>query len=42
MLTITDTRGERVVLSIPNNNVRKQYYEFILEEYQDKQYIKFE
>lgn len=39
MLTITNTRGERVVLSIPNNNVRKQYYEFMLEEYQDKQYI---
>lgn len=39
MLTITATRGERVVLSIPNNNVRKQYYEFLLEEYQDKRYI---
>lgn len=39
MLTITATRGGRVVLSIPNNNVRKQYYEFLLEEYQDKRYI---
>ena len=39
MLTITATRGTRVVLSIPNNNVRKQYYEFLLEEYQDKRYI---
>jgi len=39
MLTITDTRGGRVVLSIPNNNVRKQYYEFLLEEYQNKRYI---
>ena len=39
MLTITGTRGERVILSIPNNNVRKQYYDFLLEEYQDKQYI---
>lgn len=39
MLTITATRGERVVLSIPNNNVRKQYYDFLLEEYQDKQHI---
>jgi hypothetical protein len=39
MLTITDTRGERVILSIPNNNVRKQYYDFLLEEYQDKQHI---
>lgn len=39
MLTITGTRGERVILSIPNNNVRKQYYDFLLEEYQDKQHI---
>lgn len=39
MLTITGTRGGRVVLSIPNNNVRKQYYDFLLEEYQDKRYI---
>ncbi|MBD8984404.1 MAG: AAA family ATPase [Bacteroides cellulosilyticus] len=39
MLTITATRGDRLVLSIPNNNVRKQYYEFMLEDYQDKQYI---
>ena len=39
MLTITATRGQRMVLSIPNNNVRKQYYEFMLEEYQEKRYI---
>lgn len=39
MLTITGTRGQRVVLSIPNNNVRKQYYEFMLEEYQNNRYI---
>ena len=39
MLTITATRGQRLVLSIPNNNVRKQYYEFMLEEYQEKRYI---
>ena len=39
MLTITATRGQRIVLSIPNNNVRKQYYEFLLEEYQNKRYI---
>ena len=39
MLTITATRGNYLVLSIPNNNVRKQYYEFMLEEYQDKHYI---
>lgn len=36
MLTITATRGERLVLSIPNNNVRKQYYEYLLEDYQSK------
>lgn len=28
-----------MVLSIPNNNVRKQYYEFMLEEYQERRYI---
>ena len=39
MLTITATRGPRLVLSIPNNNVRKQYYEFLLEEFQNKRYI---
>ncbi len=35
MLTISATRGSRIVLSIPNNNVRKQYYEFMREEVQD-------
>ncbi|WP_455636700.1 ATP-binding protein [Parabacteroides sp.] len=39
MLTISATRGTRLVLSIPNNNVRKQYYEFMLEEYQNNRYI---
>lgn len=39
MLTITARRGVRVVLSIPNNNVRKQYYEFMLDEYQDTRHI---
>lgn len=39
MLTITARRGNYLVLSIPNNNVRKQYYEFLLEEYQDKRHI---
>lgn len=41
MLTITATRGERLVLSIPNNNVRRQYYEYLLEDYQaeNKEYI---
>ena len=30
MLTIS---GTRIVLSIPNNNVRNQYYVFLLDEY---------
>ena len=33
MLTIKDTIGSRLILCIPNNNVRKQYYNYILEEY---------
>ena len=39
MLTIIGTRGNLVVLGIPNNNVRKQYYEYLLEEYQKHEYI---
>lgn len=35
MLTIGGTRGDRLILTIPNNNVRKQYYEYLLEEYQE-------
>ena len=34
MLTITGTRGSRLILGIPNNNVRKQYYSYLLENYQ--------
>lgn len=34
MLTMIGTRGRKVILGIPNNNVRKQYYEYILENYQ--------
>ena len=33
MLTIVGTHGVRLVLGIPNNNVRKQYYEYLLTEY---------
>ena len=33
MLTIKATKGSRLVLGIPNNNVRKQYYNYILDEY---------
>ena len=31
MLTIKGTRGAKLVLGIPNNNVRKQYYEYLME-----------
>ena len=33
MLTITGTRGNKLRLGIPNNNVRRQYYGYLLEEY---------
>jgi len=33
MLTITGMRGNKLRLGIPNNNVRKQYYGYLLEEY---------
>lgn len=39
MLTITDSLGDQLVLSIPNNNVRKQYYEYLLEDFQEHEYI---
>ena len=39
MLTIKGTRGEQLVLGIPNNNVRKQYYTYLLEQYQAQKYI---
>lgn len=32
MLTISATRGSRIVLRIPNNHARKQYYELMQEE----------
>lgn len=41
MLTIKGTRGDRAILGIPNNNVRKQYYEYALEEYQSLHTISF-
>lgn len=34
MLTMVGTRGNRLILGIPNNNVRKQYYSYLLEMYQ--------
>ena len=36
MLTIKGTRGDRLVLGIPNNNVRKQYYEYLMELFEEK------
>lgn len=36
MLTIKGTRGDKMIFCIPNNNVRKQYYEYLLEQYEEK------
>ena len=36
MLTIKGVLGEQLVLGIPNNNVRKQYYNYLLELYQEE------
>ncbi|MCQ7582416.1 ATP-binding protein, partial [Salmonella enterica] len=33
MLTIKEMRGASMILAIPNNNVRQQYYEYLLEQY---------
>lgn len=34
MLTIVGVRGARLMLGIPNNNVRLQYYEYLRQEYE--------
>ena len=39
MLTIKGTRGSKLILGIPNNNVRKQYYGYLEEEFQAKAYV---
>ena len=39
MLTIKGTFGTQLILGIPNNNVRKQYYGYLLEEYQEVNHI---
>ena len=39
MLTIKDTRGAKLVLGIPNNNVRKQYYGYLQELFEEKAYV---
>ena len=36
MLTIKGTLGDQLILGIPNNNVRKQYYNYLLEQYQEE------
>ncbi len=36
MLTLKGTRGMKVVLGIPNNNVRRQYYGYLQEMYEPK------
>ena len=39
MLTIKATRGDKLILGIPNNNVRKQYYSYLLEMFSEKAYL---
>ncbi len=39
MLTIKGTRGDKMIFGIPNNNVRKQYYGYLLELYEEKAYV---
>ena len=36
MLTIKGVLGDQLILGIPNNNVRKQYYNYLLELYQEE------
>lgn len=39
MLTLKGTRGDRVILGIPNNNVRRQYYGYLKEMYEAKAHL---
>ena len=39
MLTIGDVEGADIKLIIPNNNVRKQYYDYLYRQYQEIAYI---
>ena len=39
MLTIKGILGSQLILGIPNNNVRKQYYGFLRDEYQDVRHV---
>jgi hypothetical protein len=36
MLTIKGTRGDKLILGIPNNNVRKRYYGYLKEMFEEK------
>ena len=36
MLTIKGTRGAKLIMGIPNNNVRKQYYSYLQELFEEK------
>ncbi len=36
MLTINGTRGDKLILGIPNNNVRKQYYGYLKDMFEEK------
>ena len=38
-LTIKDTFGDMLILGIPNNKVRKQYYGYLLEQYQEEKFV---
>ena len=40
MLTIKGILGSQLILGIPNNNVRQQYYGFLRDEYQDVRHIR--
>ena len=42
MLTIKDTRGAKLLMTIPNNNVRKQYYGYLQEMFEEKAYVNTE
>ena len=39
MLTIKGTKGAKLILGIPNNNVRRQYYGYLQEQYQEINHI---
>ena len=39
MLTIKEVLGNQLILGIPNNNVRKQYYGFLMDEYQEIRHV---